>query len=210
MWDLQLSGTAAILAGLALLPGLIAVLIRDALLETGERDVKRLLVSAAVYDAVIFCALLALQPLGMTPFPIKTSFNPMTIPVAVALALLLGALTGAAWLRKLWQALLFRSRWSKKGTVNTWVDAFQHAEEAGAWALVHLKDGRRIMGVPKYYSASGTQTSIYLVRGPIGGEPVTIYAAGSMVKSAHDGPGILITPSAEVALVEFLDGRKPE
>lgn len=195
------------LVGLALLPGVIAVLVRDGFAETSNRGAKRLLILAAVYDVPIFLGLLCLHPLGITAYPNGQPFNWFTLVAAIMLAIALGALTGSLWWRKTWQSILFHAGLSRKGIANTWVDSFQDAEKNEAWALVHLKDGRRVFGVPRYYSSSADKPSLYLTRGALQGEPVTIYDASGKRMAEHDGPGVLIGPAAEITLVEFVAGK---
>lgn len=207
--DLQVSGDIAVLIGLLLLPGIGAVLVRDALAETSGRDVKKTMVYAAIYDVIIYCGLLALSFAGLTPYPTDQPFEPLTIAAAAALAVVLGTITGSLWWRKSWQGFAFRHGLSKKGIANTWVDAFQAAEEEESWVLVHLKDGRMLLGVPKYYSSSGKDASVYLTCGAVNHEPVTIYSA-NQPPIQHKGPGVVITPAAGITLVEFLAGEPPQ
>jgi len=207
MWNLQLSGAWTVLAALVLLPGIIAALIRDALVETETRSVQRTFVNAAIFDVGIYVWLLVFSPLGLTSYPSSEPFNIMTAVAAFILAVVFGVVTGAGSSQGIWQRILFKLGWTKKGPKNTWVDGFQRAEEAGAWAYVYLKDGRRVLGVPKYYSANGDRTSVFLVRGAEGKEPVTIYDKDGQNPIPQNGPGVLITPAAEITLLAFLDGR---
>ncbi len=205
MWDFQLSGGLALLAGLALLPGAIAILIRNRLGGIADLDRWLFVVHAAVFDAAIFVALLFMRPLGLTPLPIRTEFNWLTLVAAGLLALFFGLVTGIWATRGTWQKILYRLGWTKKGKRTAWVDGFQLAEREGAWAYVHLKDGRRVLGAPKFYSDEGEKTTIFLVRGSKNGEPVRIYDKDGKNPVPQNGPGVLITPAAEVPLVSFLD-----
>ncbi len=207
MWNLEITGAGAVLAALVLLPGIFAVLIRDTLVETETRSVQRMFVNAAIFDVLIYVCLLALSPLGLTSYPSSEPFNIMTVVVAFILAVVLGGVAGAGSSQGIWQRILFKLSLTKKGPKNTWVDGFQRAEEAEAWAYVYLKDGRRVLGVPKYYSANGDRTSVFLVRGAEGKEPVLIYDKDGLNPIPQNGPGVLITPAAEITLLAFLDGR---
>ena len=207
MWNLQLSGAGAILAALVLLPGILASYIRDALVETKTRSVQRTFVNAAIFDVVIYVCLLVFSPLGLTSYPSNKPFNIMTVVVALILAVVLGVAAGAASSRGTWQRILFKLGLTKKGPKNTWVDGFQRAEETGAWAYVYLKDGRRVFGVAKYYSSNRDRTSLFLARGAEGKQPVMIYDKDGQNPIPQNGPGVLITPAAEIILVAFLDGQ---
>ena len=73
---------------------------------------------------------------------------------------------------------------------------------------MHLKDGRRVMGMPEFYSGDSEKTTIFLVRGLKNGEPVKIYDEHGKNPLPQPGPGVLITPAAEVPLVVFLDSSE--
>jgi len=207
MWNLQLSGADAFLAMLVLLPGVISALIRDALVETETRSVQRTFVNAAIFDVMIYVCLLVFSPLGLTPYPSSKPFNIVTVAVAFILAVALGVVAGAASSQGIWQRILFKLGLTKKGPKNTWVDDFQQAEEAEAWAYVYLRDGRRVFGVPKYCSSNGDRTSVFLARGAEGNEPVLIYDKDGRNPIPQNGPGVLITPAAGITLIAFLDGQ---
>ena len=209
-WGLELSGVWAVLAGLVLLPGVVAVLIRDSLVETEPRGIQHLFVNAAIFDVGIYLCLLVFSPLGLTPYPVASPFNIMTAVAAFLFAVFLGAVSGIGSSRGVWQRILFSLKWTKKGPKNAWVDGFQGAEEAGAWAYVHLKDGRKVLGMPKYYSANGEKAAVYLIRGPKNKEPVKIYDQQGKNPIPQPGPGVLITPAAEITLISFLDPLLPD
>jgi hypothetical protein len=205
MWDLQLSGDTALLVGIVLLPGAIAVFVRNYLGKAKELGAWLFMIHAAVFDIPIFIALLAMRPWGLTPIPTGGDFNWMTLVAAGMLAVFLGAVTGRWAAQGTWQEVLFKLGWTKKGKLNAWVDGFQCAEKEGAWAYVHLRDGRRLLGAPKYFSSDSESTTVFLVRGPTNGEPVQIFDKDGQNPIPQTGPGVLITPAAKITLVSFLD-----
>lgn len=205
MWDLRLSGDIALLVGIALLPGAIAVLVRNRLGGVKELGAWLFMIDAAVFDIPIFLALLAMRPWGLTPISAGGDFKWVTLVAAGMLAVFFGVVTGRWSAQGTWQKILFKLGWTKKGVLNAWVDAFQYAEKEDAWAYVHLRDGRRLLGAPKYYSADGESTTVFLVRGPTSGEPVQIFDKNGQNPIPQTGSGVLITPAAEITLVSFLD-----
>lgn len=207
MWDLQVSGDLAVLIGLALLPGAIAVLIRNRLGAVKNLGSWLFMIHAAVFDIPIFLALLAMRGWGLTPIPTGGDFNWVTLVAAGMLAVFLGVVTGRWAAQGTLQRILFKFGWTKKGVTNAWVDAFQYAEQEGAWAYVHLKDGRRVLGAPKYYSSDSELTTVFLSRGLKKNEPVLIYDQEGLNAIPQPGSGVLITPAAEITLVSFLDPR---
>lgn len=206
MWGIEVTGGWAVVAALVLLPGLLAALIRDGLSETKAATARQLFISAMIFDFVIYIALLGLSPLGVTAYPSGHPFSIMTVVAAFLLAVAIGVVAGVCSSRGVWQRLFFRWGWTKKGPTNTWMDAFQLAERRGAWAYVHLKDGRRILGLPKYYSTDSSNPELFLMAGLEGDEPVEFYAGEGANPVRVQGPGVLITPNAEISLVCFLDG----
>jgi len=205
MWDLQLSGDIALLVGIALLPGAIAVLVRNRLGGVKELGAWLFMIHAAVFDIPVFLALLAMRPWGLTPISTGGDFKWVTLVAAGMLAVFFGAVTGRWAAQGTWQKILFKLGWTKKGKLNAWVDAFQYAEKEDAWAYVYLRDGRRLLGAPKYYSSDSESTTVFLVRGPTSGEPVQIFDKNGQNPIPQTGSGVLITPAAEITLVSFLD-----
>jgi len=208
MWELQLSEGLALIVGVLLLPGAIAILIRNRIGGVGRLDKWLFLIHAAVFDVGIFLFLLVLKPLGLTPLPTDSDFNWITLVAAGLTAVFFGIVTGIWAARGTWQRILNRLGVSKRTKSNAWVDAFQLAEKEGAWAYVHLGDGRRVLGAPKFYSGDGESTTVFLVRSPKTGEPVKIYDKSGKNPVKQPGLGVLITPAAQIPLVSFLDSRE--
>lgn len=88
---------------------------------------------------------------------------------------------------------------SRTGRDDVWQDTF--ADIADQWHLVHLADGRRAMGVARYFSDRGDKSSISLKEASWIGED------GSVIPVRGDG--LLIADAADIQCVEFLQGEQP-
>jgi hypothetical protein len=210
-----LSGDAVLLALILLLPGLLALRIRDAITETKTREFKESLLCGAMYVVVVYGILVALsfaKRLGLTPMPIGKGivFNPWTVLAVFLIACLIGLVAGIVDEKRLIQKAAIRIGLSSKGWRNSWVDAFRDSKRC--WACVYLKDGTRIQGWSLYQSASSELPTVFLARGDreYGGEPVYLWPPNVEKPIPIEGPGILITPAAEISLVAFLDGLSPQ
>ena len=188
---------------LILLPGVLAMKIRDAVTGTRKREFKESLLSSAMYVMVVYGLLGALSLVkiwGRTPIPLGETFNSWTIAAVVLIACAVGAIAGIAdeyqWLRKPARRLGL----SHRGWRNTWADAF--ADASGSWVNVCLSDGREIDGWAKFYSSDGKVPMIYL-------KEASMLSADKQTCAEVKGPGVLITPNAKISLVQFL-GPHPD
>lgn len=207
---LSLPGADALIAALLLLPGLLALRIRDAMTETETRDYKNTIMSALLYVVVVYgiVALLALvEPWHLTPLPTDPRFNPWTFLAMFCVAVSVGFLAGLIDNKRWVQSAALALDLSDKTWRNAWVDAFKDAERK--WVCVYLKDGSRVVGWVKYHSASAEQPTLYVARGPVQSHhaPALYIPAGTDEPTPIEGPGILLPPSAGITLVAFLDGE---
>jgi hypothetical protein len=85
---------------------------------------------------------------------------------------------------------------NRTGREDVWQDVF--ADVSNGWHLVHLADGRRILGVARYYSDRGDQPSVYVRHA------AWVRDDGSNVPIGGDG--ILIGEAARIQCIEFLEG----
>jgi|GEM_PF-3794816 len=183
---------------LVLLPGVLAMKLRDAITGTGKREFKESLLSAAMYVMVVYglLGLLSLvEALKLTPLPWVDDFNPWTIAAVAAIALFVGAVIGIADEFRVLQKLALKLGLSHRGWRNAWADAFDDAR--GSWVNVCLADGREIDGWAKFYSSDGKAPLIYI-------KEATILSADKRNAATVEGPGVLVTPNAGVTLVQFL------
>lgn len=191
---------------LLLLPGAMAMKLRDAITGEGKRGFNDALLSASMYVLVVYglVVLLSLaRPLGLTPVPIGTRFNPWTIAAVVGISLVVGFVAGIVDERRWLLKLVSRFKLSRRGWRNTWADSFLLSSKQ--WVNVHLADGRQIDGWAQYYSGDAKRPSIYVARGSNPGEEVTILSPDGQKETSIPGLGVLITPEAKITLVQFLD-----
>lgn len=218
MFNLELPIVITVLAALILLPGFIAVSVRDAITARRRREIKEIWVPAFLFDVPIYAFLVLLghaKGFGLTPTLPDGNFNLMTILAALLIALFVGFIVGVTEESGLAQKVLFKSRLSRKGWKTPWASAFRFAEtveETPSWVVVWLKDGTRIFGWPKFYSDDGKDATVFLAAGEVGRELVTVIHPGGTKQIPIRGPGVLIAPGAGITRLEFLEGeeRQPE
>lgn len=88
-----------------------------------------------------------------------------------------------------------------------WNDTFQDVQqqvnpEAGSIVEVEIGDGRRVMGVVKFYSDTADECSVFLQSAAWIDEDAT-------TEIPVNGPGILLTGNAKITSVSFLDPPNP-
>ncbi len=86
---------------------------------------------------------------------------------------------------------------SRTGREDVWQDVFSDVDRG--WHLVHLADGRRVLGVARYFSDRGAEPSVYLQQAS--------WIAEDGSTSPISGDGILVAEAARIQCVEFLAGR---
>jgi len=188
-----------------LLPGFLALRIRDALIATKPRPVKDAWLPALLFDLPIFLILLGVaqvKAFNLTPTLVEESFNPMTILAALLIAGMIGLVAGgveeSGWL----VGLASKLKITRKSWRSTWASGFREAE--GRYANVVLRDGTQLYGWAKHYSATSAPGTLFLARGGPANDPVSILSP-SGEEIDVDGPGVLIAPAAGITLVEFVD-----
>ena len=194
-----------------LLPGYLALKVRDGLVEQQRRPAADAWLPALLLDLPVFMILLLVAKIpgvGITPTLSAEGFEPVTILYALGVGILVGAVAG--WIeghRHVHKALQAVGA-TQKGWVSAWADGFLHAQDCGAdWAIVHVKDGTRYFGRPEFVSVDGKESTIMLTRlvkkdGTI--DPVSVIGTDG-VERAINGPGILLSPKAEITRVDFVD-----
>lgn len=196
---------------LFLLPGFVTLKVREALTVVGKTSDLSRLVDALLFSlynyAVYFTLARAVGLQQVTVLGVKADpsgadlqlISPnlgaifLMIAVAVTLGVFIGVGTERDWFHKLKMKLRLTQRQAR---IDLWAEAFYQAK--GCWVLVHLDDGRKVLGWPYLYSDEPDRRQLCLrdarVRSPDGGEYDVI------------GPWILVTEGAKITLVEFLSG----
>lgn len=205
--------TVALQIIILLLPGFLALRIRDGIAETSKRESKEAWLPALLFDLPIYLLLLVVSRIpqfALTPTLTEGGFNPMTLLAVLMIASAVGVVAGLVDEKRWIRTLMIKLGISRKGWRNAWADSFRQAKKC--WAIVYLKDGTRVFGWPQFYSADDKEPTIFLAAGKRGGEPVTIIPPGATYQIPIRGPGVLLVPSAGVTRLEFLEGveRPPD
>ncbi|HEX4020947.1 MAG TPA: DUF6338 family protein [Acidobacteriaceae bacterium] len=103
---------------------------------------------------------------------------------------------GARWFR-------FIGLTERTSRNSIWNDTFQDIQQkvdpaAGSIVQVELEDGRRVMGVVKFYSDTAKECSVFL-------QDAQWIDDDGMNPIPIDGPGILLTGNARITSISFLD-----
>lgn len=188
-----------------LLPGFLALRIRDGIASTKPRRPSESWLPALLFDLPIYLILLAVaqvERFGLTPTLEHAGFNPWTVLAALGIAVVVGLVAGLLDEKRVVRWVMIKARISRKGWRNAWADSFRAAQ--GSYANVILKNGTEIYGWPKFFSAGADKNTVFIARGDKHPQPVSILQPGGR-EFEVEGPGVLITPQAEVTLVQFVD-----
>ena len=184
-----------------LLPGFISSAFLDELVDRPKKETAEKIVEALVFSFFIY-ALISLfsdqspvtitKPPGEHTIPV-TTFNGAVIGwvlgLAVLLPLVLSKMKMSDWPMKCLRACGFTAMISQP---IMWVLTFQAQKQC--WITVHMKNGDRIYGWPRYYSTSSEKRSIYVVR------PYLIMDDNSSSKLNADG---LLLLDEDIYYIEF-------
>lgn len=194
---------------LLLLPGFVTLKVREELTVVAKSsDVSRLVDALlfSLYNYAAYFSLARLFRMSVTVLGVKADPNGadlqlivpnlpaifLMIGVAVALGVFMGVGTERDWFHRLKTGLKLTTRQAR---IDLWAEAFYQAR--GRWVLVHLDDGRRIIGWPYMYSDEPDVRQLCLkdarMREPDGKE----YDVA--------GPWILVTEVSKIKLIEFLE-----
>ena len=201
--DSVIADTLAIAA--LLLPGFLALRIRDGLASSRARKVSEAWLPALLFDLPIYLILLAVSQVerfGLTPTLESSGFNPMTLLAALLIAIVVGIIAGLLDEKRVIRTAMIWLKLSRKGWRNAWADSFLHTR--GSNANIVLKDGTQLYGWARYFSSDAKDCTVFLARNEKCGEAVSIKLPTGE-EFDIDGPGVLITPEAGISLVEFVD-----
>lgn len=189
---------------LMLFPGFLTLAVRNGLVATREKTGVDKVVEAIAFSLVDYGVYLLIScslGLSLIEFQIQkeavqlTGLNIESIILILAIATLIGVLF-ATLLERGWLYTILRKLKITylTGRITVWNDVF--SAHRGIWVLVHLKDGRKIVGWPKYYSEVSTRRELFLAE------------AAWMTDDAKfvevEGEGILITEECGIDLIEVL------
>ena len=103
-----------------------------------------------------------------------------------------GAILQHDWLHKLLRKIGITEKTSR---TSVWNDVLQDIK--GAYLLVEIKDGRKVVGYLTYYSDDPDQSSLFLE------DAAWLTDEGEQI--AVDGPGVLLTREAGIMTITFLN-----
>jgi hypothetical protein len=188
-----------------LLPGFLSERLADAITVRPPRSAAIEVVEALIFSLLIY---LVYSIVGfMVGLPPIVSLVGSADMIAVSgssiwgiAVLVVGALVFAAA-----QAIIVNYEWfdwfayragltKRLTTRSVWLDTF--GTFRGVWIRVHLESGEKIVGWRRFYSENTSEPELFLADSYI--ERTT----GAV--TYIDGPGILLTPAAKIAMIELL------
>ncbi|MFZ1890302.1 MAG: DUF6338 family protein [Candidatus Binataceae bacterium] len=188
-----------------LLPGFLSERLADALTIRPQRSAAMEVVEALIFSLLVYLLysivgfVVGLPPIVSLVGAIGTITASGQSIWGVAV-LVIGALVLAAA-----QAIVVNYEWFDWFAYNTgltkrlttwsvWLDTF--GTFRGVWIRVHLENGDRIVGWPRFYSENTAEPELFLADSYIEGTNGAV--------TNVDGPGILLTPTAKIAMIELL------
>jgi hypothetical protein len=117
--------------------------------------------------------------------------------VAVTLGLTISYLQTNDVLTKRLRSAGFTRRSSRS---SVWSDVF-HDVDIESYALVEFVDGRRLLGLPAYFSDTPEEGSLFLAKA------AWVDDSGQRLAEI-EGPGILITRNLAIQTISFLKGER--
>ncbi len=179
---------------LVLFPGFLTSLIKNGLIITKEKtDVDKIIEGLAfnLCNYVIFR--IGIYFLSLLGLHTGNMFDVVFILViAVFNGLIIAVILDKEWLYEFLREKLKVTHLT--GRLAVWNDVF--SKYRGKWILIHLIDGRQIIGWPKYYSEEPNNKEIFLV------DAAWMEDNGEFIDIK--GPGILITGNRTIKLIEIL------
>ena len=189
---------------LMLFPGFLTMAIKNGLLATKDKTGVDKIVEAIAFSLVDYGVyVLTSSSLGLSLIKVQIQkeavqlidFNIQNIILILAIAILIGVLVATllerGWLYKILRKLKITYL---TGRITVWNDVFSSYRKI--WVLVHLKDGRKIIGWPRYYFGGSTRRELFLA------DAAWVPDDGKFVDV--EGEGILITEGCGIDLIEVL------
>ncbi len=117
--------------------------------------------------------------------------------ISTALGLLAAFVQNTGWLYAALRRLRITNR---SGRIDVWHEIFSKHREI--WIQVRLRDGRRLVGWPEYYSEDSQRREVFLA------EAIWFIPQvdGTYRPPEIDGPGVYLTDWSAIEALELLDG----
>jgi hypothetical protein len=179
---------------LILFPGFLSLLVKNGLITTKEKTGVDKIVEALAFNLLNYVIykidiyFLSLFGLCTTP-----TFNVIFILIiAISNGIIIAVILDKGWLYKFLSEKIKITNLT--GRLTVWNDIF--SDYRGKWILIHLIDGRKIIGWPKYYSEEPNNKEIFLA------DAAWMKDNGEFIDV--EGSGILITGNRTIELIEIL------
>jgi len=202
------SGLQALLALFLLLPGFISARLTEILTARSQQSDLQRVIQALIHSFVIYFFYVLIfgsgLPVDWTPVVnsahLSTHIYIWRITVLAVLSILTGTTWGFAKSRD-WPLSALRKHEFTERTIreSVWNDVF--LTETGT-VQVGLGDGRSVIGDLKRYSDNGEEGSLFLSKASWIGE------SNELIEIP--GSGILLTKSADIKFVMFINQSEPE
>jgi hypothetical protein len=180
---------------LLLFPGFLTLLIKNGLCTTKDKKDIDKIIEALAYNLLNYTVyriyIFLLSQLGI-------SNNILIETITIFIISLSTGILIAFVINKGWVYTLLREKikiTNFTGRVSVWNDIF--LDFRGKWLLVHLQDGRKLIGWPDYYSEDTKEKELFL------SDAAWMDEDGSKVNIT--GPGIYINGNKVIELIEILD-----
>jgi hypothetical protein len=192
-----------ILILISLMPGFISVLIYNKLIYRGEIEVYNKVIEALIYSLLIYFGTIILT--GKFPVSVLISqtdkvedyaseYNKISIVTIVLLSVIypifLGYLNKFDLLHRFFRIIRVTNR---TGRDSIWLDVFYDLKRT---VIVHMKDGRRLLGWPQYFSNKVGPAFLYLIK------PSWIDKEGKYIDLDIDG--VFLIDHENVSHIEFM------
>ncbi|HEX3552192.1 MAG TPA: DUF6338 family protein [Thermoanaerobaculia bacterium] len=178
-----------------LLPGLLTYLIFRALSARGEKiDAVEAVLDGLAYTLVVHALWFSLKQLGSwIPTPDLLGLSLTAVGLGLSLATVYNSGTGYRMLRRL--RLTGEPSW-----LTIWETAFREFRgvQKGEYAVLHLNDGRRVMGAIRGFSSQQKKGHVCLAR--------VRWFSGTEASEEH--PGLHLFNAGDICVVEFLPPEK--
>lgn len=181
---------------LILFPGFLTLLVKNGLITIKEKKDIDKIIEALAYNLLNYGIYrFDIYLLNLIGIYTNITFNVIFILIiAVSNGVLIAIFLDKGWLYNFLREKLKVTNLT--GKVAVWNDIF--FDYRGKWLLIHLIDGRKIIGWPKYYSEDVKEKEIFLA------DAAWMKDNGDFIDV--EGSGILITGNHVIELIEILDG----
>jgi len=181
---------------LILFPGFLSLLVKNGLITTKEKTGVDKIVEALAFNLLNYVIYrIDIYFLSLLGLCTNLTFNVIFILViAMSNGIIIAVILDKGWLYKFLSEKIKITNLT--GRLAVWNDIF--SDYRGKWILIHLIDGRKIIGWPKYYSEEPNNKEIFLA------DAAWMKDNGEFIDV--EGPGILITGNRTIELIEILEG----